>query len=152
MKNGFGLLEVLISAVVLGFLIVGLNNLQKGNREGVLRVRARDAANSIAQEVIDSLAALGPASVQAGSYSIPKKREFDGGAGKLEMSYNIQFSVNDAPTSQTADETDYMKALALNPTLNKLSIKHQFAKQIDVTVSWTFKNSGQSINMSTVIR
>lgn len=171
MKKGFGLLEVLISAVVLGFLIIGLNTLQKGNRESILRVRARDAANAIAQDVIDSLAALGPASVQPGNYAcdlseciasencrekrdyLCKKRVFDGGAGKVEMPYSIKLCVKDASSSQTAEEqTDYMKALS-NSGVGNFSVKHQFAKQVDVTVNWIFKNnSKQSINMSSVIR
>jgi Tfp pilus assembly protein PilV len=155
-RKGFGLLEVLVAAVVLGFLIIGLNNLQKGNRESILRVRARDAANAIAQEVIDSLAALGPASVQANSngYSLDKKRVFDGEAGKVEMLYSINFIVTDATTSQAAEEkTDYMKALETSGNPDNFSVKHQFAKQVEVTVNWNFKNnSKQSINMSSVIR
>jgi prepilin-type N-terminal cleavage/methylation domain-containing protein len=58
-KKGFGLIEVMIAAVVLGFLIVGLTRLQMGNRETILRVRDRDAANFIAQHVLDSISALG---------------------------------------------------------------------------------------------
>jgi len=167
MKKGFGLLEVLIASVVLGFLIIGLNTLQKGNRESILRVRARDAANAIAQEIIDSLAALGPASVQSGKYAcikecasdekckenLCKSRIFEGEVGKVEMPYFIKLSVNDATSQATEEQTDYIKALSISGGTGNVSVKHQFAKQVDVTVNWNFKsNSKQSINMSSVIR
>ncbi|GHV17200.1 hypothetical protein AGMMS49938_17850 [Fibrobacterales bacterium] len=57
--DGFGLIEVLCAAVVLGFMLVGLAVLQKGNREGIIRVRARDSANFVAHHILDSLSGVG---------------------------------------------------------------------------------------------
>jgi len=48
------------------------------------------------------------------------------------------------------DKTTYMKAT--NSAGNNLSVKHQTAKQIDVEVKWKFKNSNQSINVSSLIK
>ena len=62
-KRGFGIVEVLIAAAVLGFLYTALLNLQSGNRDALLRIRGRDGATEVAQSLIDSLGALGVASL-----------------------------------------------------------------------------------------
>ena len=54
-KSGFGIVEVLVSAVVLGFLLTALLNLQGSNRDTLLRLRGRDGAVEVAQSIIDSL-------------------------------------------------------------------------------------------------
>ena len=53
-KKGFGIVEVLVSIAVLGFLYAALNHLQTGNRDALLRIRGRDGAIDVAQQVIDS--------------------------------------------------------------------------------------------------
>jgi len=158
MKKGFGLIEVLIAAVVLGFLIIGLNRLQLGNREGVLRVRARDAANTIAQDIIDSISAIPSASVVTGNRvcdnqnnkDLCKKRTFEGETGKIDVDFLVTVNVAAEDANKVVNnETQYIKALG---NANKLSVKHQIAKQIDVTVKWKFKNSDQSINVSSLVK
>jgi prepilin-type N-terminal cleavage/methylation domain-containing protein len=156
-NQGFGLLEVLIAAVVLGFLLIGLNTLQKGNRESILRVRARDAASAIAQDVIDSISALGSASAKARAGVCPaasnantddlcRWREFKGDAGNVEIAYVVNVNVKEpTPEQKAIAETEYSKATGM-------AVTHQFAKQIDVTVGWKFKNAPQSISVSSVIR
>jgi len=147
-KKGFGLLEVLAAAVVLGFLLVGLNTLQKGNRESILRVRARDAANAIAQDVIDSISALGSASVKSGDPPDIEdiERFFDGDNNiRAKIVYNVNVAVQDADEQKTEAKTAYSEAAGIVVT-------HQFAKKIDVTVGWEFKNTPQSISVSSVIR
>jgi len=159
MKKGFGILEVLIAAVVLGFLVIGLNRLQLGNRESVLRVRARDAANTIAQDIIDSISALGSASVVAGErfcdknqnkdLDLCKQRTFEGESGSIPVDYRVTVKVEEDTNKVVNNETQYIKALG---NANKLSVKHQIAKQIDVTVKWKFKDSDQSINVSSLVK
>ena len=61
-KRGIGIIEVMVAALVLGILYAAVSNLQKGNREALLRIRGRDGATEVAQNVIDSLGALGLAS------------------------------------------------------------------------------------------
>jgi len=175
MKRGFGLIEVLAAAVILGFLLIGLNTLQKGNRESILRVRARDAANVVAQDIIDSLSAIGSASVTVGERKCPndydethdlcRTRIFTGTPSKIlnnsmdiPVQYRIAVDVKPANQNQVAEhKTEYQQALATSGPSNSaaadyLNLSHQFAKQVEVTVNWKFKNSDQSINVSSVIR
>ena len=51
-KAGFGIMEILISAAVLGFMIVALNLLQTSNRDSIIRIRTRDGAVAVSQEVL----------------------------------------------------------------------------------------------------
>ena len=186
-KSGFGLIEVLAAAVVLAFLLVGLNLMQKGNRESILRVRARDAANVVAQDIIDSISALGSASVamnpttngpwtcKRNSNGIPegtpeeislcRERTFTGSVSrqlKDTMRVTVPYSVtvdvrpenhlqDHAAGYDQNDRTAYIEAASGSGGSN-LSARHQFAKQVDVTVNWKFKNSDQSINVSAVVR
>jgi Tfp pilus assembly protein PilV len=163
MKKGFGIIEVLVAAVVLGFMIIGLNTLQKGNRESVLRVRARDAAITIAQDVIDSISAIGSASVKAGERKgkcleedkledLCRTSIFKSKTEEVKMNYEIAVDIESATAGQKAvEETDYLATFPSSSS-NKPQVEHQFAKQVNVTVSWKFKNTDQSINISTVIR
>jgi Tfp pilus assembly protein PilV len=155
MKKGFGLLEVMAASVVLAFMMLALTILQKGNRESIIRVRARDAASVIAQEMIDSISALGSASVKVVSEdTIFKKRAFEGKAGYVEMDYTVLLEVKPAEDleQQIVDEkTNYMIAASGEPDYN-LSVRHQLSKQINITVNWEFKKVNQSISISTVIR
>lgn len=161
-KKGFGLIEVMAASVVLGFLIVGLLYLQMGNRESILRIRVRDAATNIAQEVIDSIAAEGVASITEGSKSLeyPKKRIFKGSFAKengheVPVEFNVVIEVKEADDIlQTADnESVYSKTFneSASPS-DKIGSKHEFAKNVKVTVTWMSKNSPQSINLSSVVR
>ena len=87
-KRGFGIAEVLIAAAVLGFLYMAVMNLQSGNRDALLRIRGRDGATEVAQQIIDTLSARGIAELSddklvscgAGCLTLAKT----GGAGALE--------------------------------------------------------------------
>ncbi|MDR1811361.1 MAG: prepilin-type N-terminal cleavage/methylation domain-containing protein [Candidatus Fibromonas sp.] len=160
-KQGFGLMEVVIAAVVLGFMLIGLNTLQKGNREGILRVRARDAASSIAQNTIDSLAALGSAMVKVSDIpdTLSSTRFFEGGAGLVKIDYEVVVDVKKVKASNsTADlkvgnSTAYTDFLQSNPNTDPgFTLEDKLAKNVELTVSWDFKGSKQSINLSTVIK
>jgi len=142
MKKGFGLLEVIIAAVALGFLIVGLNGLQMGNREGVLRVRARDAANSVAQRILDSIGSVGVNSIKAEAqakcggkllvYCEPKyEHSFGNYAVEVELLNEERKSINNTYYTET---------------------QYDYAKSIEATVSWKFKQSTQSIKVAKVVR
>jgi len=137
MKNGFGLLEVLISAVVLGFLIVGLNKLQMGNREMVLRVRARDVAQIVAQNFIDSLNTLGisidTVKNKMDEVEIEKKK------------YTRNYTISADTSLKSVERSDYTQLAGIDTV-------HIPAKKVDLKVSWIFKNSTQSINLSRIIK
>jgi prepilin-type N-terminal cleavage/methylation domain-containing protein len=152
MKKGFGLLEVLIAAVVLGFLIVGLNKLQMGNRESVLRVRARDAANIIAQHVLDSLGSIGINSLAEGANGViidnkPYKYTFEGKAGKVDMQCIVQVK-----SLSAAERNVFVDSTIKDKTYFTETNGTKFAKNLEATVSWDFKNSKQSIKVSKVVR
>ena len=168
-KLGFGIIEVLAAAVVLGFLIVGLNILQKGNRESVLRVRARDAANIVAQHVLDSLGSIGVNSLAADGDGLVVNRvykyHFEGkpqldkspnSAGmKVEIDYTVQVELlNEAADDvrSSKDSTWFTIANRTDPNILSSNEKNTFAKGLKATVSWPFKKSTQSIEMAKVVR
>jgi len=157
MKKGFGLLEVLVAAVVLGFLIVGLNNLQKGNREAVLRVRARDAANFIAQHVLDSLGSVGLNSIKKLDpsntlvyYNENYSYVFEGNKGITIQNIPYKVSVVLMPTDVDFKSMDTTKFTRNNG--NTAAEENTFAKSLEATVKWKFKESEQSIQVAKVVR
>lgn len=150
-KRGFGIVEVLVAAAVLGFLYMAVLNLQGSNRDALLRIRGRDGATEVAQNIIDSLGALGvarlsDASVGAtGKISIPNiERVWKGQPGAIDHDMKV---VYDAEVTVSHD-ADYMSH---NTTMLQ-SVQHVYAKRLDVKVSWQFKNSRQSITVSGVVR
>jgi len=153
MKKGFGLLEVLVAALVLGFLVVGLNRLQLGNRDVLLRVRARDTANLVAQQVLDSLGSIGINSIEEkvqdncdGKSLVYCEREykynFEGKGGiKTDINYIVEVELLPITDGQKQeDKTNYETTTTT------------YAKSLEATVSWTHKNSTQSIKMARVVR
>ncbi len=168
-RGGFGIVEVLISAVILGFLLVALLNLQGGNRESLLRVRARDGAVAVAQETIDSLSALGLASLSNAALlgepceegeecppkdcnesaglvvcEYPKSRTWKGSPGPVPYDVTVDYTAE----VTLSNDTDYRSSEASKFA----SENHLYAKRLDVKVSWKFKQSTQSVSMTGVVR
>lgn len=139
-KAGFGIVEILISAAVLGFLYLALLNLQVGNRDSLIRIRGRDGAVEVAQNIIDSLKTVGVASLESFTKEGIQKSWDRGPGGKSSLSYKADVTVGDAETYKSETGSLYETS------------EHVYAKQVDVTVSWSFKGSEQSINVSSVIR
>jgi len=139
MKRGFGILEVLVAAVVLGFLIVGLTQLQKGNREAVLRIRSRDAAQIIAQDFLDSLSKVGISSIP-NTITGTKDYRWEGQVGIAPVTYTIEANITSVGSGKPEDSSN-LKA-------NNLVT----AKNIDLKVSWPFKSSTQNISVSRIIK
>jgi type II secretory pathway pseudopilin PulG len=164
-KKGFGITEVLISAVVLGLLYMAILHMQTGNREALLRIRGRDGAIEVAQQVIDSLNRIGIASIPdptgaaAGDEHVvegnyvwawdPISRSWDRGVGEGN---DNKSTIDYTPTVTVSPTDDYTATNESNYATGANAIKHVYAKQVNVEVSWQFKGSKQSINMSTVIR
>ncbi len=139
-------MEVLVAIAVLGFLYVAVNNLQSGNREALLRIRGRDGAVEVAEQVIDSLSRIGIASLsQRDTISIPKiSRTWKGQPGVIQHDMTVNYS---ATVVLSPDSTFKAKSASAYDT-----VSHVFAKRLDVTVSWPFKSSTQSISVSRIIR
>jgi prepilin-type N-terminal cleavage/methylation domain-containing protein len=134
MKQGFGLIEVLIASVVLAFLLVGLNIIQKGNRDAVLRIRSRDAAQIIAQDFLDSLSRLGISSIT-----------------QMEEPVEIDYEWKGAKTTYTIDATISDSTVVTEPSEFE-PLEHTVSKNIDLSVKWIFKGSEQSISVSRIIK
>ena len=156
-KRGFGIVEVLVAAVVLGFLYMAVLNLQGSNHDSLLRIRGRDGATEVAQNIIDSLGALGLANLSDSKLAtgadgsvdykivlepITKTWEAQPGAvtNTITVVYNAEVTV-----SPDADYSASAGSLLGTST-------HVYAKRLDVKVSWRFKNTTQSITVSGVVR
>jgi len=160
MKKGFGILEVMIAAVVLGFLIIGLNKLQLGNREAVLRIRARDTANFIAQHVLDSLSSLGINSIKPENKANCNNQSLVYCNEAYTYAFEGKNQINKSSTSgNITSEIPYtveVKLLDNNQSsqekTNYTTITNTYAKSLQATVKWKFKNSDQQIEMAKVVR
>ncbi len=141
LKSGFGLLEVLVATVVLGFLIVGLNRLQLGNREAVLRIRARDAAQIVAQDFIDSLSRIGISSIPSEGDTIIGTRNYEW-ENKNGTTSKIEYTIGGNVIAQDSSLE----------TSNFANTTHITAKKVDLKISWLFKNSEQSISVSRILK
>lgn len=148
-KKGFGITEVLISALVLGLLYVALGKLQVGNHDTFLRIRGRDGAVEVAQQVLDSLKTVGVAAIPSSPNAandttfvldtIPRSWE-RGLGGFVTVKY--------VPTVTVSSTQDY---IAENKS-NYETVRHIYAKQVNVKIEWPFKGTTQSINVSGVVR
>lgn len=158
-KRGIGILEVMVAALVLGILYAAVSNLQKGNRDALLRIRGRDGATEVAQNIIDSLGALGLAKLSDASLgldddgkvkpldTIRVSRSWEGQPGLIQNTMTVNYK---AIVTVTPDSIYKAKTSSL--LLGADSASHVFAKRLDVKVTWPFKGSTQSITVSGVIR
>jgi type II secretory pathway pseudopilin PulG len=146
-KKGFGIVEILVAAAVLGFMYMAVLNLQGGNHDALLRIRGRDGAVEVAQQVLDSLKSVG---VEA----IPSKALTDTSFNVQNIDRKWARGLGDSAT------VTYTPTVTVSATQNYTStdasqyetIHHVYAKQVKVKVSWNFKGSTQSIEVSSVIR
>ena len=150
MKRGFGLMEVLVAAVVLAFLLVGLNTMQKGNREAVLRIRTRDAAQIIAQDFLDSLSKLGISSIHTGD-TIKRvvHYEWEGQKNIASLPCTLKATIT-APNK--TEFGAFGESSNLTRAMQNADTVHIASKTIDLTVSWPFKKSTQSISVSRIVK
>ena len=147
-KAGIGIAEILVAAAVLGFLLVALSNLQMSNYESVIRTRSRDGAVEVSQEVLDSLSALGVASLHGdGSTNVitlVKRKEWKMTPGMIETTSKMDYTVR---VTISPDE-EYQ-----NREVSKFdTTRHVYARRLDVNVEWMFKGTPFSINVTGVVR
>jgi Tfp pilus assembly protein PilV len=164
-KSGFGLIEVMLAAVVLAFTLVGLAYFQLGNREGVLRIRTRDVAQDIARQTLDSISALGIPSVRPTAFhpggkpdSFKVTHTWSGATGSIPVEYTVSIEVlENSPSSSSASplQTRDSTFLTLSqPSSSSLAhiVNYDYARNVTVTVKWPFKKTNQSIQVSGVVR
>ena len=169
-KRGVGIVEALVASAVLGVLLVALLNYQSNNRDVLLRIRGRDGAVSVAHNVMDSLNAVGLASVDTAgkercvnadgftkppvscgndAMKINRQMEWLGTPGIVEHTMRVNYRVCVCIESDgyVINETSDYK-----PTTEYAGEVHEYAKRLDVAVQWRFKSTVQSITMTGVIR
>ncbi|MCF0215343.1 MAG: prepilin-type N-terminal cleavage/methylation domain-containing protein [Fibrobacteraceae bacterium] len=155
-KKGFGIVEVLVSALVLGFLLVALLNLQVGNREALLRIRGRDGAVDVAQKVLDSLQQKGVAYLETAKNENNiivfenLQRSWVGQPGVVAHTMTINYRAeilvsNDDSHHEVSPESQYI-------TATNTSTVRVYAKDVLVKVYWKYKDTEQSIQVSGVIK
>lgn len=145
-KAGFGIMEVMVSILVLGFLYAAVNSLQVTNDESVHRLRCRDGAVQVAQEIMDSLKSIGSASivVKDGEDTLDlRTRTWERGlGGNSVVKYTPIMTVDNSGGYDVQSGSDFEFG----------KIQRTVAKQVNIRVEWPFKGSVQSINVSGVIR
>ena len=145
-KKSFGIVVVLVVVAVLGFSYMAMQSFS-GNRDALLRIRGRDGAVEVAQQVLDSLKSVGMESIPSKAladttfdvHTIDRKWA-RGLRDTATVTYSSQVTV--AATSNNMSQTQVPFETA----------SHVYAKQVTVTVFWNFKGSTQSIEVSSVIR
>ena len=154
-KAGFGIIEILISAAVLGFMIVALNMLQTGNRDMILRIRTRDGAVAVSQEVLDSLSSVGAASLQqpddGSKIVLHKTRVWEGQpdaySHRMTVDYTVRIGILDDEDYKEEDASKRGSNASLYHTA-----QHVYAKKVDIEVEWAYKGTPYSINLSAILR
>ena len=158
-KRGFGITEVLVAAAVLGFMYMAVMNMHGGNHDALLRIRARDGATEVAQNLIDSLGALGLARFSDDKLDKDESgnvkpitidsilRTWSGQPGAVTNTIRVYYNA-EIRLSNDAEFTSKNSSMLLGDA----GVSHVYAKRLDVKVSWQFKNSTQSITVSGVIR
>lgn len=158
-KGGFGIVEILVASAVLGFMYIAILNMHGGNHDSLLRIRGRDGATEVAQNLIDSLSALGLANLydenleKDASGNIkpiiidPIVRTWQAQPGAITNTITVNYR---AEIKVSRDDEYAAKNSSM--LLGTNSIEHVYAKRLDIMVSWKFKNSTQSISVSGVIK
>lgn len=147
-KRGIGIAEILVASLVLGFMLTALLQLQKSNRIALLQIRSRDGATAVAQEVMDSLSAIGISSLngvgEKNEIKLKKTRKWESQPGSVPYTVTVDYDV----TVTVSGEDLYH-----NTESSKFeTIENVFAKKIDVNVAWKLGGNTQSINVSGVLR
>ncbi len=177
-KRGIGIMEIVVASMVLGILYMAVSNLQKGNREALLRIRGRDGATMVAQDVMASLDAEGLASLTDeklidngdGTFSFAEVDDFGNAhAERITVTKQWEAQPGLVQNAMSIDYTvdvkfsgdDLYKAKTSSMLLGDSALSHVYAKQVEVIVSWCFKCKNdddgnpipnQSISVSGVIR
>lgn len=147
-KRGIGIAEILVASLVLGFMFTALLQLQKSNRYALLQIRSRDGATAVAQDVMDSLSAIGISSLNGvgedNEIKLKKTRKWESQPGAVPYTIKVDYDV----TVKVSGEDLYH-----NTETSKFeTIENVFAKKIDVNVAWKLGGNTQSINVSGVLR
>jgi prepilin-type N-terminal cleavage/methylation domain-containing protein len=140
-KQGFGIMEVVVSMVIMALMASAVMYMQYWNRVAALRIQTRNEATQIAQNYLDSLRAQGLASVVA----IPHDTVFGSvrnlmGGASVRTKYVVVVSVADQMTSNP-----------INVSGTSYTATHSYSKQLNVDVSWVLNKGTYHIKLAGVV-
>lgn len=141
-RGGFGLLEVVASMIILALMSTAIMYLQYGNRQAALRIQARNEANEVAQNILDSLSALSLAQV------IPFTRPIDGNMRNLAtgtMTRRRYIVTVTTPQDQTAGDLVTVGSASYGGAVVT-------GKQVLVDVEFDMGGTKHHINLSGVVK
>ena len=138
-KQGFGIMEIVASMVILAFMFLAVMQMHYVNRVAVIRIQNRNEATQIAKQVADSLSALGIASVGPISNLVV-----------TGSSRAVSINTSDTPSYRVNVTVDTIFATEQGGT--GYSFDHQISKRINVTVTWDYTTAApHSISYATVV-
>ena len=109
LQAGFGIVEALVSAIILGFIMMAVVQLQVNNRKFMVKTRQRDEATLIARELLDSLQYQGLKTLSNGNHTINVNKT------NLKKEFFVNWVI-----------TDYDQTFA----------GQQVGRQVNIVVSW----------------
>jgi len=121
-QSGVGLLEVLVSMIVLGFFVLTLTKFQTENRKGIQHARHRTEALEVAHHVLDSLQNVGISQITTGTLNL-------GIVDKTETVGRV-YTVSAVVTPHDSLESGLV-----------------FSKKVTMNVKWLSLNSGDSTSV-----
>ncbi len=128
-QNGFGLLEVMVAFIVLGFMIVSINQIQRTSRWQLVYNENRTMALQKAQRIFDSLQVAGINSLDEGTTPWVCNEP---GAKK---NYDCEIIVANLGVAGTVDEAD----------------EYVYSKNVNVKVMWKISGGDHHVQMDGVI-
>lgn len=108
-QAGFGIIEALVSAIILAIIMMAVVQLQVNNRKFMVKTRQRDEATRIAREFLDSLQYQGLKTLTDGNITVNVNKT------NLKKDFFVNWII-----------TDYDQTFA----------GQQVGRQVNIVVSW----------------
>jgi Tfp pilus assembly protein PilV len=108
-QAGFGIIEALVSAIILAIIMMAVVQLQVNNRKFMVKTRQRDEATRIAREFLDSLQYQGLKTLTDGNITVNVNKT------NLKKDFFVNWTI-----------TDYDQTFA----------GQQVGRQVNIVVNW----------------
>ena len=142
LKLGFGLLEIVVSMIVLALVSTSIMMLHYGNRMASLRIQMRNEATEIGQNILDSMSAHALSKLTPiVNLQVQGNERHLGTGAKTKRIYTVNASIVPHTVNQAV-------------TIDGVSYGHEVntRSEIVVKVSFPVANSTQSVELSTVVK
>ncbi len=130
-QKGFGLLEVMVSFVILGFMVISLNKIHVSNRWQLAYNDSRASAMLKSQKIMDSLQVSGINAIDTGAHTAFACNDIDHGETTRVLARTFECALNVTPLD----------------TLNGFIV----SKRVNVVVSWDINNHTHNLELNGVI-